>query len=151
MAAQILYTNSFNSSLICSNADKILRFPQSFRTQRVYNLVKQSVGRKLSVQCSENQIQTLRTCKNCKTQFDPSLNDPRACRYHTAHFGGNPIYTLLLFFLSFFFFCWFKLEKLCNLLSLRMVYQYHIIAFSCILFENYGYGISSMVDFIVSI
>lgn len=104
MAAQILYTNSFNSSLICSNADKILRFPQSFRTQRVYNLVKQSVGRKLSVQCSENQIQTLRTCKNCKTQFDPSLNDPRACRYHTAHFGGNPIYTLLLFFLSFFFF-----------------------------------------------
>ncbi|KAK3426339.1 hypothetical protein EUGRSUZ_F02813 [Eucalyptus grandis] len=31
----------------------------------------------------------LRTCKNCKTQFDPSLNHPRACRFHTAHFGGE--------------------------------------------------------------
>ncbi|KAI4346956.1 hypothetical protein L6164_007815 [Bauhinia variegata] len=30
---------------------------------------------------------TLRTCKNCKTQFDPALNHPLACRYHTAHFG----------------------------------------------------------------
>ncbi|KAM1668145.1 hypothetical protein TB2_047017 [Malus domestica] len=35
-----------------------------------------------------NQI-TFRTCKNCKTQFDPSLNNPRACRFHTAHFGGE--------------------------------------------------------------
>ncbi|VVB09131.1 unnamed protein product [Arabis nemorensis] len=32
---------------------------------------------------------TLRTCKNCKTQFDPLLNHPRACRFHTAHFGGE--------------------------------------------------------------
>ncbi|XP_062006241.1 uncharacterized protein LOC133723431 [Rosa rugosa] len=31
----------------------------------------------------------LRTCKNCKTQFDPSLNHLRACRFHTAHFGGE--------------------------------------------------------------
>ncbi|XP_030461162.2 uncharacterized protein LOC115681380 [Syzygium oleosum] len=31
----------------------------------------------------------LRTCRNCKTQFDPSLNHPRACRFHTAHFGGE--------------------------------------------------------------
>ncbi|ONK68101.1 uncharacterized protein A4U43_C05F7460 [Asparagus officinalis] len=31
----------------------------------------------------------LRTCKNCKGQYDPSLNQPRACRYHTAHFGGE--------------------------------------------------------------
>ncbi|KAK7374847.1 hypothetical protein VNO80_08290 [Phaseolus coccineus] len=31
----------------------------------------------------------LRTCKNCKTQFDPSLNHPLACRFHTAHFGGE--------------------------------------------------------------
>ncbi|XP_021832087.1 uncharacterized protein LOC110772027 [Prunus avium] len=31
----------------------------------------------------------LRTCKNCKTQFDPSINNPRACRFHTAHFGGE--------------------------------------------------------------
>ncbi|XP_057436484.1 uncharacterized protein LOC130728922 [Lotus japonicus] len=31
----------------------------------------------------------LNTCKNCKTQFDPALNHPRACRFHTAHYGGE--------------------------------------------------------------
>ncbi|CAK7344155.1 unnamed protein product [Dovyalis caffra] len=43
------------------------------------------------IHCSINQNnnQTLRTCKNCKTQFDPFLNHPRACRFHTAHFGGE--------------------------------------------------------------
>ncbi|KAF9664026.1 hypothetical protein SADUNF_Sadunf17G0113300 [Salix dunnii] len=43
------------------------------------------------IHCSINQNNniTLRTCKNCKTQFDPSLNHPRACRFHTAHFGGE--------------------------------------------------------------
>ncbi|KMT18619.1 hypothetical protein BVRB_2g027490 [Beta vulgaris subsp. vulgaris] len=40
--------------------------------------------------CSENQSRiTLRTCKFCKTQFDPALNHPLACRFHTAHFGGE--------------------------------------------------------------
>ncbi|EES14884.1 hypothetical protein BDA96_05G108300 [Sorghum bicolor] len=33
--------------------------------------------------------QVLRTCKNCKQQYDPSGNHPSACRYHTAHFGGE--------------------------------------------------------------
>ncbi|EEF29742.1 uncharacterized protein LOC8268626 [Ricinus communis] len=42
------------------------------------------------IQCSiDNSKNTLRTCKNCKTQFDPSLNHPLACRFHTAHFGGE--------------------------------------------------------------
>ncbi|XP_004310016.1 PREDICTED: uncharacterized protein LOC101313765 [Fragaria vesca subsp. vesca] len=36
-----------------------------------------------------NNKVALRTCKNCKTQFDPSLNHLRACRFHTAHFGGE--------------------------------------------------------------
>nr|ACG43954.1 hypothetical protein [Zea mays] len=31
----------------------------------------------------------LRTCKNCKQQYDPSVNHPYACRHHTAHFGGE--------------------------------------------------------------
>ncbi|CAK9153363.1 unnamed protein product [Ilex paraguariensis] len=44
---------------------------------------------KFPIRCSEKPTQTLRTCKNCKTQFDPVLNHPRACRYHTAHFGGE--------------------------------------------------------------
>ncbi|KAG0480672.1 hypothetical protein HPP92_011210 [Vanilla planifolia] len=33
--------------------------------------------------------QERRTCRNCKAQFDPLLNHPRACRFHTAHFGGE--------------------------------------------------------------
>ncbi|KAJ8442457.1 hypothetical protein Cgig2_022340 [Carnegiea gigantea] len=45
--------------------------------------------KKFSIQCSEKPSITLKTCKNCKTQFDPTLNHPRACRFHTAHFGGN--------------------------------------------------------------
>ncbi|KAL5230947.1 hypothetical protein ABZP36_029723 [Zizania latifolia] len=31
----------------------------------------------------------LRTCRNCKKQYDPAANHPSACRYHTAHFGGE--------------------------------------------------------------
>ncbi|KAI5684344.1 hypothetical protein M9H77_05572 [Catharanthus roseus] len=54
------------------------------------NRIGNSRSSKLSIQCSEKQTQNvLRTCKNCKTQFDPLLNHPRACRYHTAHFGGE--------------------------------------------------------------
>lgn len=41
------------------------------------------------VRCSGNPKQTLRTCKNCKSQFDPSLNHRQACRFHIAHFGGE--------------------------------------------------------------
>ncbi|KAM3250354.1 hypothetical protein P3S67_022762 [Capsicum chacoense] len=44
---------------------------------------------RLLVQCCHKHTQNLRTCKNCKSQFDPLLNHPRACRYHTAHFGGE--------------------------------------------------------------
>ncbi|WJX82585.1 hypothetical protein P8452_65325 [Trifolium repens] len=43
-----------------------------------------------SIRCSNNKSSSiLRTCKNCKTQFNPSLNNPLACRFHTAHFGGE--------------------------------------------------------------
>ncbi|CAH8350158.1 unnamed protein product [Eruca vesicaria subsp. sativa] len=38
---------------------------------------------------SDSVGNTLRTCMNCKTQFDPILNHPQACRFHTAHFGGE--------------------------------------------------------------
>ncbi|CAL1413399.1 unnamed protein product [Linum trigynum] len=46
----------------------------------------------MSISCSlnpGNDAKTLRTCKNCKTQFDPVLNHPSACRFHTAHYGGE--------------------------------------------------------------
>ncbi|KAF3341057.1 hypothetical protein FCM35_KLT09901 [Carex littledalei] len=42
----------------------------------------------VSVRCNGGQ-HALRTCKNCKGQFDPALNHPSACRFHTAHFGGE--------------------------------------------------------------
>ncbi|XP_019086769.1 PREDICTED: uncharacterized protein LOC104719477 [Camelina sativa] len=38
---------------------------------------------------SSDGSKTLRTCKNCKSQFDPLLNHPRACRFHTSHFAGE--------------------------------------------------------------
>ncbi|KAA3458420.1 thymidylate kinase-like isoform X1 [Gossypium australe] len=45
---------------------------------------------------SKPSIKSLKTCKNCKTQFDPLLNHPRACHFHTAHFGGNHFFSALL-------------------------------------------------------
>ncbi|KAG5029035.1 hypothetical protein JHK87_012549 [Glycine soja] len=38
----------------------------------------------------------LKTCKNCKTQFDPALNHPLACRFHTTHFGKLMVDDVLL-------------------------------------------------------
>ncbi|OWM85009.1 hypothetical protein CDL15_Pgr027796 [Punica granatum] len=45
----------------------------------------------LAIECCSpsSKSQNLRTCKNCKMQFDTLLNHPRACRFHTAHFGGE--------------------------------------------------------------
>ncbi|CAM6013134.1 unnamed protein product [Sphagnum balticum] len=37
----------------------------------------------------EEEIQELRTCRICKKLFQPVHNHPQACRYHTAHFGGE--------------------------------------------------------------
>ena len=58
-----------------------------------------------SIRCCSSLNQknsiNLKTCKNCKTQFDPSLNHPHACRFHTSHFGGSP----LRFSLSSCLFC----------------------------------------------
>ncbi|KAK1268427.1 hypothetical protein QJS04_geneDACA017633 [Acorus gramineus] len=45
--------------------------------------------RRSSVRCGGSSDRVLRTCKNCKKQFDVSLNHDQACRFHTAHFGGE--------------------------------------------------------------
>ncbi|KAK4284194.1 hypothetical protein QN277_001059 [Acacia crassicarpa] len=47
-----------------------------------------------SIRCASSSFDqkassSLRTCKNCKTQYNPALNHPLACRFHTAHFGGE--------------------------------------------------------------
>ncbi|XP_073290902.1 uncharacterized protein [Primulina huaijiensis] len=78
--AQMLSPNSYISTL---------QFSLFCPPPRVNFVVKLLPRRKSSVWCSGNQIQRLRTCKNCKTQFDPLLNHHRACRYHSAHFGGE--------------------------------------------------------------
>ncbi|BAT93398.1 hypothetical protein VIGAN_07235100, partial [Vigna angularis var. angularis] len=41
----------------------------------------------LSITVVDDNI-NLKTCKNCKTQFDLSLNHPLASQFHTAHFEG---------------------------------------------------------------
>ncbi|KAL2551724.1 hypothetical protein Fot_05343 [Forsythia ovata] len=75
-------------SLTHQNLRNNLQIHLLYRPTRSRRLVKNR-ARNLSIQCSKNQGPIVRTCKNCKTQFDPVLNHPRACRYHSAHFGGE--------------------------------------------------------------
>ncbi|KAH9603575.1 hypothetical protein KSS87_007123 [Heliosperma pusillum] len=57
--------------------------------------VSVSVFKKNKIKCSSSsdnsnaRIILFQTCKNCKTQFDPALNHPLACRFHPSHFGGE--------------------------------------------------------------
>ncbi|RVW20340.1 hypothetical protein CK203_116417 [Vitis vinifera] len=69
-----------------------LRIFQGLRTKAIKTLNSVQLP---AIRCSLNSNQTLKTCKICKTQFDPLLNHPRACRFHTAHFGGTPFLLLL--------------------------------------------------------
>ncbi|EXC20571.1 hypothetical protein L484_027126 [Morus notabilis] len=68
-----------------------LNLPYSLSRLRPSHQNPKPISKFLPLRCSVDPIKkaTLRTCKNCKTQFDPSLNHPRACRFHTAHFGGE--------------------------------------------------------------
>lgn len=86
MASQIFCTNS---SLSITHSKSVPLISTHTSAENIVRFSPKWSGRKLMVQCSENQTQILRTCKNCKTQFDPLLNHPRSCRFHTAHFGGS--------------------------------------------------------------
>ncbi|XP_050226687.1 uncharacterized protein LOC126676511 [Mercurialis annua] len=67
-----------------------LHLPKHRPTSIILPITTESQKKLPTIQCSStDNNSTLRTCKNCKTQFDPSLNHPRACRFHTAHFGGE--------------------------------------------------------------
>ncbi|KAJ3709314.1 hypothetical protein LUZ61_013019 [Rhynchospora tenuis] len=58
-------------------------------SQRLLPQRQSAVGvRVLRCNCNSH-TRSLRTCKNCKSQFDPALNHPSACSFHTAHFGGE--------------------------------------------------------------
>ncbi|KAJ9564518.1 hypothetical protein OSB04_000484 [Centaurea solstitialis] len=92
MAMQICSTNysiqSIHTSRIHLNPIKLHQFHPlvGLSTQ-----ISRFQIHRFQIQCSleETKKVNLRTCKLCKTQFDPSLNHPQACRFHTAHFGGE--------------------------------------------------------------
>ncbi|KAI3813460.1 hypothetical protein L1987_18185 [Smallanthus sonchifolius] len=93
MSTQICSTNSSICSQNASFTHRIpvklhpsIRFSTQISRPSIHRII-----RKHSIQCSveETKLVNLRTCKQCKTQFDPSLNHPQACRFHTAHFGGE--------------------------------------------------------------
>ncbi|KAH7511483.1 hypothetical protein FEM48_ZijujUnG0008500 [Ziziphus jujuba var. spinosa] len=71
-----------------------LLLPRSLSLRKIQNQTRKPTSSFPAFRCSSNPNfkTTLKTCKNCKTQFDPSLNHPRACRFHTAHFGGCILY-----------------------------------------------------------
>lgn len=57
-------------------------------------LVPAGSGRRLRLSAAtqaggQTNRANLRTCKQCKQQYDPETNHPRACKYHTAHYGGE--------------------------------------------------------------
>ncbi|KAK1357462.1 Calcium-activated potassium channel subunit alpha-1 like [Heracleum sosnowskyi] len=67
---------------------KIYQFQPLFRYSNITDSRDSNIL--ISIRCSSAKpTEALRTCKNCKAQFDPAHNDPRSCRYHTAHFGGE--------------------------------------------------------------
>ncbi|CAI9276619.1 unnamed protein product [Lactuca saligna] len=81
-----------HASFVHQNSLRLHHFPSlaELSTQNSQLRIHRSIKR-YSIQCSveETKPVSLRTCKQCKTQFDPSLNHPQACRFHTAHFGGE--------------------------------------------------------------
>ncbi|XP_023753987.1 uncharacterized protein LOC111902376 [Lactuca sativa] len=81
-----------HASFVHQNSLTLHHFPSlvGLSTQNSQLRIHRSIKR-YSIQCSveETKPVSLRTCKQCKTQFDPSLNHPQACRFHTAHFGGE--------------------------------------------------------------
>ncbi|XP_076910514.1 uncharacterized protein LOC143568187 [Bidens hawaiensis] len=85
MSTQICSTNS---SIGLHNASFISRNPLKLHPSSQISCLP---IRKYSIRCSveETKAANLRTCKQCKTQYDPLLNHPQACRFHTAHFGGE--------------------------------------------------------------
>jgi len=86
-------SSSSTPSVHCSHSIRKIHSSLSWdsSSSSPYSLKLSPQTKKFRIRCSEKPSVTLKTCKNCKTQFDPALNHPRACRFHTAHFGGNPI------------------------------------------------------------
>ncbi|KAM0945826.1 hypothetical protein DsansV1_C09g0088341 [Dioscorea sansibarensis] len=71
--------------LVCSRVD--VGVVRAAVIHRQANRTLAPARRASVIRCTIGPGPVLRTCKNCKQPFDPSLNHPRACRFHTAHFG----------------------------------------------------------------
>ena len=71
------------ASFILPTSPPISSPPLFFRRQGVF--LKRSAAR---CSGSSTALPELRICRQCKNQYDPSLNHAAACRFHTAHFGG---------------------------------------------------------------
>lgn len=130
MATQLCINSPFtlNSPIsYCRSPVKIHQFQPLFRYTN--NSDSRNSNTLISIRCSSAKpTEALRTCKNCKAQFDPSLNDPRSCRYHTAHFGGIKFsFCLLVFY---------------NLLFIRML----MIYMTSLKILNWGYA-AGLVQF----
>ncbi|KAF9592346.1 hypothetical protein IFM89_014272 [Coptis chinensis] len=84
-----------NSLLVCFNGQNLVsinKAPKPIIQIHVFGKTKKTHSQVIIIRCTNNNNnskQCLKTCKNCKTQFDPSLNNPNACRFHTSHFGGE--------------------------------------------------------------
>ncbi|GLU10705.1 hypothetical protein SLE2022_274910 [Rubroshorea leprosula] len=86
MVLTVSYPHSFFPSFPVNPSISL----QRVRTQLGFRNSLVNLPKSFPIHCAANpNTQNLRTCKNCKTQFDLLLNHPRACRFHTAHFGGE--------------------------------------------------------------
>ncbi|KAL8161816.1 hypothetical protein V2J09_013305 [Rumex salicifolius] len=90
----ILYTHSSSPNCIVQchfpRCRQIIPFGLSYSSPRLRSLKFSPPANFSCARCSNQPIgKSLRTCKICKTQFDPCVNHPRACLFHTAHFGGE--------------------------------------------------------------
>ncbi|RYR60059.1 hypothetical protein Ahy_A04g017150 isoform A [Arachis hypogaea] len=98
MSSSVIHYLSISSSMAVSLFSQLHLHPLlhgnnkislSLQSQQRFHSPSKAIS---IIQCcssSSNHSIKLRTCKNCKSQFDPSLNHPLACRFHTAHFGGE--------------------------------------------------------------
>ncbi|GAB2232850.1 hypothetical protein Droror1_Dr00011916 [Drosera rotundifolia] len=90
--AQNLYTNPMSAPLLSPTSH--LSHLSSSHPKSIAAIIRPlkppPSPAKLVVRCGENHVvRVMRTCRNCKQQFDVGFNHPRACRFHTAHFGGE--------------------------------------------------------------
>ncbi|CAK9208717.1 unnamed protein product [Sphagnum troendelagicum] len=87
-------SSALSSMKLCTrpNSHKLLGITKSAPTTSLCTGTRHVIRGQVSSRDNkgkEEEIQELRTCRICKKPFQPVHNHPQACRYHTAHFGGE--------------------------------------------------------------